>query len=333
MIIAAADGSSLSNPGPAGWAWYVDDQHWASGGWPVASNNRAELTAVLELLRQTEPDADQELHVVCDSQYVINALTKWLPGWKRRGWRKADGKPVLNADLLRQLDQALSGRRVSFEWVRGHVGHPMNEAADGRARATALAYQQGRKPNPGPGWRPGVPMPRPQPAGMEQAGVVGEPDLFGTAAEPFSTAAEPFGTAAEPFGTAAEPFSTAAEPSAPPARPDGDCRTVVALERDLLAGAIPDADRLSVLLHPELVACDSRGELHSRSWVLDLLQRATAGATVADLVCTSLGADARLVRSRVTAAGVAYQRCSVWVRRAPVAPWQLRYTQATRCAA
>src|SRR5664279_4584663 len=87
MIIAAADGSSLSNPGPAGWAWYVDEDRWAAGGWAHGTNNMGELMAVLDLLRQTH---GEELRVLCDSQYAINCCTKWIPGWKRRWWRKAD---------------------------------------------------------------------------------------------------------------------------------------------------------------------------------------------------------------------------------------------------
>ncbi|MGR0221914.1 RNase H family protein [Agromyces sp. ZXT2-6] len=152
MIIAAADGSALGNPGPAGWCWYVDDGCWAAGGWPHGTNNQGELTAVLELLRATA-HLDEELLVQCDSQYVINALTKWMPNWKRKGWRKADGSPVLNLELMQSLDDALRGRRYRFEWVRGHSGHPMNEAADERARAVALAYQKGGGDVPaGPGW-------------------------------------------------------------------------------------------------------------------------------------------------------------------------------------
>ena len=110
-LTAAADGSSLGNPGPAGWAWYVDDDCWAAGGWESSTNNRGELTAVLELLRATEAAglAGEELLIQCDSQYVINSLTKWRHGWKKRGWRKADGKPVLNADLVKDLDAALAG--------------------------------------------------------------------------------------------------------------------------------------------------------------------------------------------------------------------------------
>lgn len=151
MITAAADGSSLSNPGPAGWAWYIDDEHWASGGWPHGTNNMGELMAVLDLLRQTA-SSPEPLHIICDSQYVINSITKWMPGWKRRGWKKGDGKPVLNVELMQQLDAAMRGRKVTFEWVKGHAGHPLNEAADTRARDAATAYANDEPPNSGPGF-------------------------------------------------------------------------------------------------------------------------------------------------------------------------------------
>lgn len=151
MITAAADGSSLSNPGPAGWAWYIDDERWASGGWPHGTNNMGELMAVLDLLRQTAVSREP-LHIICDSQYVINSVTKWMAGWKRRGWKKGDGKPVLNVDLMQQLDAALRGRAVTFEWVKGHAGHPLNEAADVRARDAATAYANGEEPDSGPGF-------------------------------------------------------------------------------------------------------------------------------------------------------------------------------------
>ena len=154
MITAAVDGSSLSNPGPAGWAWYVDDGCWAAGGWPSATNNRGELMGLLALLRATAAAglAVEPLRVLADSQYVINSVTKWLPGWKRRGWRKGDGKPVLNADLMQALDEALVGRPVTFQWVKGHAGNPLNEAADEHARAAATAYQAGTTPASCPGF-------------------------------------------------------------------------------------------------------------------------------------------------------------------------------------
>jgi ribonuclease HI len=150
-IRAAADGSALGNPGPAGWAWYVDDNCWGAGGWKHATNNQGELMAVLDLFRSTA-HLDDDLLVLCDSQYVINAITKWMPGWKRKGWKKADGKPVMNLDLLKDLDEALAGRQYQFEWVKGHANHPLNEAADARARAVSEAYQRGRPIPSGPGW-------------------------------------------------------------------------------------------------------------------------------------------------------------------------------------
>lgn len=152
--VVAIDGSALGNPGPAGWAWYVDENCWAAGGWPSSSNNRGELTALLELLKATAP-TNEELHVLADSQYVINSVTKWMSGWKKRGWRKSDKSPVLNADLMQAIDKAITGRKVSFEWVRGHSGHPLNEAADDKARAAATAYQRHGSVESGPGWTRG----------------------------------------------------------------------------------------------------------------------------------------------------------------------------------
>ena len=150
-IVAAADGSALGNPGPAGWAWFIDDTQWRAGGWPRATNNQGELMAVLDLLHATAHRSNEPLTVLCDSQYVINSVTKWMPGWKKRGWRKADGKPVLNRELLEPLDEALAGRPVEFRWVKGHAGHVLNEAADARARAVAEAYRRGSTPDAGPG--------------------------------------------------------------------------------------------------------------------------------------------------------------------------------------
>ena len=93
--------------------------------------------------------------MLADSQYVINSVTKWMSGWKKRGWRKSDKSPVLNADLMQAIDEAISGRKVSFEWVRGHSGHPLNEAADDKARAAATAYQRHVSVESGPGWTRG----------------------------------------------------------------------------------------------------------------------------------------------------------------------------------
>ncbi|KAA9285622.1 RNase H family protein [Corynebacterium amycolatum] len=151
-ITAAVDGSALHNPGPAGWCWYIDDSCWAAGGWKEGTNNRGELTALAELLRATAHIPNEPLFVLCDSQYVINSVTKWMPGWKRKGWKKRDGKPVLNVDILQDIDQLLVGRNIHLEWVKGHSGHDMNEAADQRARAAATAYQKGTAVPEGPGF-------------------------------------------------------------------------------------------------------------------------------------------------------------------------------------
>lgn len=150
-ITAAADGSSLGNPGPAGWAWYVDEDTWDAGGWPQGTNNIGELTAILRLLEATAETGD-ELHILADSQYAINVVSKWRLGWKKRGWTKADKKPIKNLELIQEIDRAMEGRRVTFEWVKGHAGHRMNERADDLARACAEAYQAGRTPEPGPGF-------------------------------------------------------------------------------------------------------------------------------------------------------------------------------------
>ena len=151
-IIAAADGSALGNPGPAGWAWYIDDDHWASGGWAHGTNNMGELKAVLDLFEATASRPEAKLRVYCDSQYVIDSLTKWMPGWKKKGWKKSNGKPVLNRDLMEALDAALAGRNYEFIWVKGHSGHALNEKADSLANGAARAYQEGREPAHGPGF-------------------------------------------------------------------------------------------------------------------------------------------------------------------------------------
>ena len=156
QIIAAADGSALGNPGPAGWAWYIDESHWAAGGWEHGTNNMGEIKAVLDLFEATAHRTESKLLIYCDSQYVINSLTQWMSGWKKRGWKKADGKPVQNRDLLEALDAASTGRDYEMVWVKGHTGHELNEAADSRANAAAQAFKEGREPETGPGF-PGSP--------------------------------------------------------------------------------------------------------------------------------------------------------------------------------
>lgn len=224
MITAAADGSSLANPGPAGWAWYIDEERWAAGGWAHGTNNMGELRAVLELLLATA-GVDEELLILCDSQYVVNSLTKWLPGWKRKGWRKGDGKPVLNVELMQQLDAALAGRRVRFEWVKGHSGHHLNEAADERARAAATAYRDGTVVDAGPGFGTGKAEPT-RPVAVEEP----QPDLFSVIEELPAPAAP---------GTAGPRVAA----------------MLTSLTRQLLSPEVrTDAERLRSLLHPDFVA-------------------------------------------------------------------------------
>lgn len=151
-IVAAVDGSALGNPGAMGWSWYVDQDCWAAGGAEHGTNNQGELLAVLELLRVTVTYAQFPLHIFCDSQYVINSLTKWMPAWKLKGWRKADGKPVLNVELLQEIYVLLQDRVFSFEWVKGHSGHVLNEAADMRAKAAAVSFSESGVIPRGPGF-------------------------------------------------------------------------------------------------------------------------------------------------------------------------------------
>jgi ribonuclease HI len=136
-VVAATDGSCLGNPGPGGWAWYVDETWFGAGAEAATTNNAMELRAVLELLAAVPPH--RPLVVLADSSYVIGIATSWRHGWRRRGWRTAAGAPVANGALVRALDAALTGRRVVFEHVRGHSGHPLNEIVDGLARAEAAA--------------------------------------------------------------------------------------------------------------------------------------------------------------------------------------------------
>ncbi len=146
----------------------------------MGTNNIGELSAVLALLRATA-HTGEDLLIYCDSQYVINSMTKWIHGWKRNGWRTASKKPVANADLIRAIDTELRGRSVRFEWVRGHAGHDLNEAADVRARNCATAYRDGTKPEFGPGFA-GVlasvePASTPAPAGTASGGTQQPPGV------------------------------------------------------------------------------------------------------------------------------------------------------------
>ena len=143
--IIHTDGSCLRNPGGAGgWAAVIETVATGaveekSGGAPETTNNRMELTAALRAVTSVPVGARVALYT--DSQYLKNAFTKcWLPAWKKRGWKKADGEPVLNQDLWVRLDAAFAERRVRFHWVKGHAGNPRNERCDALARGAAETF-------------------------------------------------------------------------------------------------------------------------------------------------------------------------------------------------
>ncbi|MFI6035930.1 ribonuclease H [Streptomyces sp. NPDC051315] len=145
-VVAACDGASKGNPGPAGWAWVISDDseapaRWEAGPLGRATNNVAELTALERLLTAVDPDVPLEIRM--DSQYAMKAVTTWLPGWKRNGWKTSAGKPVANQDLVVRIDELLEGRTVDFRYVPAHQvdGDRLNDFAD-RAASQAASVQQ-----------------------------------------------------------------------------------------------------------------------------------------------------------------------------------------------
>jgi ribonuclease HI len=361
-ITAAADGSALGNPGPAGWAWYVNDDCWRAGGWPHGTNNQGELMAVLDLFRATAHVPDEDLRVLCDSQYVINSITKWMPGWKRKGWRKADGKPVLNVELLKELDRELAGRKYHFEWVKGHAGHDLNEAADVRARAAATAYQQGVAARSGPGFA-GAPAAA-SPAAASTASASSAATAAGasapgaastavrTAAAPVSAAASapaagagsvgqsPFGQGAapeSPFGQAPyeEPdlFSeletdvfTVAEDTGAEPNPEA---IVEALERELAGpDARSDIGRTGVLLHPDFMEIGSSGRVWTRDAMMMAMEEDPGHHTELEILgADRIGTSAVLLTYRSYSRSGTVLRSSLWVLDG--GRWRLRFHQGT----
>ncbi|MGY1495488.1 ribonuclease H family protein [Streptomyces sp. QTS52] len=143
-VVAACDGASKGNPGPAGWAWVVADgsespTRWEAGPLGRATNNVAELTALERLLTAVAPDVPLEIRM--DSQYAMKAVTTWLPGWKRKGWKTSAGKPVANQELVVRIDELLDGRSVEFRYVPAHQvdGDKLNDFADRAASQAAIA--------------------------------------------------------------------------------------------------------------------------------------------------------------------------------------------------
>lgn len=146
-VLAACDGACKGNPGPAAWAWVIAEDaggapgRWAAGALGTATNNIAELTALEELLSAV--DAGTPLEVRMDSQYAMNAVTKWLRGWRARGWKTASGSPVANRDLVVRIDALLAGRDVKFVYVPAHQsdGDPLNAFADDAASTAATSQR------------------------------------------------------------------------------------------------------------------------------------------------------------------------------------------------
>lgn len=352
-ITAAADGSALGNPGPAGWAWYVNDDCWRAGGWPHGTNNQGELMAVLDLFRSTAHLPDEDLHILCDSQYVINSVTKWMPGWKRKGWRKADGKPVLNVDILKDIDRELAGRKYRFEWVKGHAGHELNEAADERARAVAIAYQQGVAARSGPGFPGAEPAAGRRPV-KEGRGEGGIPPLF-EPDTPARGAAETLarGTAGTPargeaanqvrfesgtpalFGDEPDLFSELSagdlgveEFSQPPAGATPE-QIVEAFERELLRPDVrSDIGRTGQLLHPDFTEIGTAGRLWTRDAMMMSLEESPAGPVDLDVLSADrIGTDTVLLTYRSYSRAGSALRSSLWVLDGE--QWRLRFHQGT----
>ena len=140
-VLLFTDGACQGNPGPGGWAYILrhpasqkEQSRW--GAEPATTNNRMELAGVIEGLASLRRPC--RVKVVTDSQYVARGISEWLPGWKRQGWTRKEGKqskPIANEDLWRRLDALLAGHEVSVQHVLGHNGHPENEACDRMAVA------------------------------------------------------------------------------------------------------------------------------------------------------------------------------------------------------
>jgi ribonuclease HI len=141
--VVYTDGACSVNPGPGGWAWAVPRGRYASGAAARTTNQRMEITAVLEAVRAL----DGPLEVVSDSTYVIRCFRdQWWEGWLLRNWRNRQRKPAANRDLWEPLIEIVRHRAIRFRWVRGHSGEPMNELVDQLAKR-ACRTQQGQQGN------------------------------------------------------------------------------------------------------------------------------------------------------------------------------------------
>ena len=137
-VTIITDGSCLGNPGRGGWACILRHNEHTSelyGSAPHTTNNRMELTAAIEGLRALKEPC--EVEVITDSEYLKNGMTKWIANWKRRGWKTAEGKPVVNRDLWEALDDEVKRHKITWKWTRGHAAHADNNRADELANTAA----------------------------------------------------------------------------------------------------------------------------------------------------------------------------------------------------
>ena len=141
-VTLITDGSCLGNPGPGGWAAILrfgSKTKELSGGEPETTNNRMEMTAVIEGLKVLKEPCEVSIEI--DSEYVKNGVTAWMGGWKKRGWMTAAKKPVKNQDLWQKIDAALAPHAVHWKWVKGHAEHADNNRCDELAREAANAVR------------------------------------------------------------------------------------------------------------------------------------------------------------------------------------------------
>ena len=140
-VTVYTDGACKGNPGPGGWgAWLATGDHDKElcGGEALTTNNRMELTAVIEALASLKRSCEVTIHT--DSEYVRKGITEWIHGWKQRGWKTADRKPVKNAELWQRLDALRALHTVHWRWVKGHSGNAGNERADALANRGAAPF-------------------------------------------------------------------------------------------------------------------------------------------------------------------------------------------------
>ena len=149
-LVIYTDGSCLGNPGPGGWAWACE-LGWGSNGAMRTTNNAMELLAILEALGAAHAVGARHVSIWTDSRYAIDALTKWVHGWRKRGWKNAQGNPVANREVIEEIVELHAHVRAEYNWVPGHKGHHWNERVDDLARRQATAWRDGRGRAAGPG--------------------------------------------------------------------------------------------------------------------------------------------------------------------------------------